>query len=70
MWEKPAALLKVGLRHECFSCFLNCTNGIKSGKASQIFSVTLQQRFTFHDYITCTNFAENFADASVCHVFC
>ena len=29
---KPATLLKVTLRHGCFSRFLNCTNGTKSRK--------------------------------------
>ena len=33
---RPATLLKVTLFHECFSRFLNCTNGTKSGKASQL----------------------------------
>ena len=33
---KAATLLKVTLRHECFSRFLNCTNGIKRHKASDI----------------------------------
>ena len=33
---KPATLLKVTLLHGCFSRFLNCTNGTKSRKASQI----------------------------------
>ena len=32
----PAALLKVTLLHMCFSCFLNCTNGTKSRKASHM----------------------------------
>ena len=32
---KPAIILKVTL-HGCFSCFLNCTNGTKSSKASYI----------------------------------
>ena len=31
----PATLLKVTLLLERFSCFLNCTNGTKSRKASQ-----------------------------------
>ena len=31
---KPASLLKVTLLHECFSRFLNCTNGNKSWNAS------------------------------------
>ena len=30
---KPTTLLKVTLLHECFSCFLNCTNGTKSRNA-------------------------------------
>ena len=29
-------ILKVTLLHMCFSCFLNCTNGTKSRKASHI----------------------------------
>ena len=33
---QPATLLKLTLLHGCFSRFLNCTNGIKSGNASQI----------------------------------
>ena len=33
---KPATLPKVALLHGCFSRFLNCTNGTKSRKASQI----------------------------------
>ena len=34
---QTATLRKVTLLQECFSRFLNCTNGIESGKASQIF---------------------------------
>ena len=34
---QPAILQKVKLLHGCFSCFLNCTNGPKSHKASHIF---------------------------------
>ena len=30
------AKLKVTLLHRCFACFLNCTNGTKSRKASHI----------------------------------
>ena len=33
---KPAILLKVTFVHECFSRFLNCTNGSKPGKASHM----------------------------------
>ena len=33
---QPATLLKVTLLHECFSRFLNCTNGTKSSKTSHI----------------------------------
>ena len=33
---KPATLLKVTLRHGCFSRFLNCTNGNKSRNAPHI----------------------------------
>ena len=33
---KPAILVKVTFLHECFSCFLNCTNGTKLQYASQI----------------------------------
>ena len=36
MWLQPATLLKVTLMHECFSRFLNCTNGTKSRKASHM----------------------------------
>ena len=32
-----ATLLKVTILHGCFSGFLNCTNAIKSRKASQIY---------------------------------
>ena len=32
----PATLLKVTLLHECFSRFLNCTNGTKSRNASHL----------------------------------
>ena len=32
----PATLLNLTLLHECFSRFLNCTNGTKSRNASQI----------------------------------
>ena len=35
--EQVATLLKVRLFHGCFSRFLNCTNGTKSRKASQLF---------------------------------
>ena len=34
---QPTTLLKVTLFHGCFSRFLNCTNGTKSGNASHIF---------------------------------
>ena len=34
---EPATLLKVTLFHRCFSRFLNCSNDIKSRKASHIF---------------------------------
>ena len=38
---KPAPLLKVTFFRGCFSCFLNCTNGTKSRKASHLeFSLT------------------------------
>ena len=30
------ALLKIALLHGCFSCFLNYTNGTKSGKGSHM----------------------------------
>ena len=33
---KPAILVKVTFLHECFSCFLNCTNGIKLRNASHL----------------------------------
>ena len=33
---QPATLLKVTLLYGCFSCFLNCTNGAKSRKASHL----------------------------------
>ena len=33
----PATLLKVTHRLRCFSHFLNCANGIKSRKGSQLF---------------------------------
>ena len=33
---KSATLLKLTLLHECFSRFLNCTNGTKSRNASQM----------------------------------
>ena len=33
----PVTLLKVTLHYECFSCFLNCTNGTKSRNTSQLF---------------------------------
>ena len=32
----PATLLKISLLHGCFSCFLNCNKGIKSGKMSHM----------------------------------
>ena len=32
----PATLLKLTLLHECFSCFLNCTNDTKSSKTSYV----------------------------------
>ena len=35
---KPAHLLKVTLLRECFSPFLNCTNGTKSRKGSHVLS--------------------------------
>ena len=34
--HQPATLLKVTLLYECFSRFLNCTNGTKSGKVSHM----------------------------------
>ena len=33
---KPSTLLKLTLLHECFSRFLNCTNGTKSCNASHL----------------------------------
>ena len=33
---KPATLLKLSFLHGCFSRFLNCTNGTKSGNAPHI----------------------------------
>ena len=33
----PETLLKLTLLHECFSRFLNCTNGTKTRKASHMF---------------------------------
>ena len=36
-FSKVAGLLKVTLLHRCFSCFLNCTNGTKSRRASHLF---------------------------------
>ena len=36
---KAATSLKVTLLHECFLCFLNCTNGTKVRKKSHIFDV-------------------------------
>ena len=41
-WKTSATLLKVTILHGCFLCFLNCTNGIKSRKASQIISKYLE----------------------------
>ena len=35
-YSKPATLLKVILLQGCFSRFLECTNGTKSRKTSQI----------------------------------
>ena len=35
----PVTLLKVKLRHQCFSCFLNYANDTKAHSASQIFFV-------------------------------
>ena len=37
-YHQPAILLEVTRLHERFSCFLNCTNGTKSRKASYIIS--------------------------------
>ena len=42
-FSKSATLLKVTLLHECFPLFENCTNGIKSRKASQIVQVSNNQ---------------------------
>ena len=39
-----STLLRVTLLHWCFSRFLNCTNGTKSRKASQIFTKNLIHR--------------------------
>ena len=36
MWCKPTTLLKVTDLHECFSRFLNCKNGARPRKGSQI----------------------------------
>ena len=38
---KPTTSLKATLLYGCFSCFLNCTNAIKSHNASQIFDKVL-----------------------------
>ena len=41
--------LKVTLHHECFSRFLNCTNGTKSRNASQcLFTSEDTERYTFN----------------------
>ena len=37
-WRKKAILL-----HECFSRFLNCTNGTKSRKTSQMIILTIPE---------------------------
>ena len=37
-WRKKATLL-----HECFSRFLNCTNGTKSRKTSQMIILTITE---------------------------
>ena len=47
---RPAILLKVTLLHRCFSHFLNCTNGVRSRKASHISEVGTQER-TFYKCI-------------------
>ena len=36
-----ATLLKVTLLHGCFSRFVNCKNGTKSGNASHMLSIVL-----------------------------
>ena len=36
---KSATLLKVPVLHGCVSCFLNCTNGIKSCKVLHMFVI-------------------------------
>ena len=37
LWRSVTfSLLKITLLHECFLCFVNCTNGIKSRKASHV----------------------------------
>ena len=43
--KKPATLLKVTFLHGCFSYFLNCTNGTKSRKTSQVSSLTGEDAF-------------------------
>ena len=41
-----APALKVKLLHGCFLCFLNCTNGTKSRKASHMI-IKLNKNFLF-----------------------
>ena len=44
-FSKVAGLLKVTFLHGCFSYFLNCTNGTKSRKTSQVSSLTGEDAF-------------------------
>ena len=48
--KKPATLLKVTLRHGCFSRSLNCTVGTKSRKTSQI-NINRVQYFVLHSCV-------------------
>ena len=46
----PATLLKVTHRLRCFSHFLNCANGIKSRKGSQLFHT---KNYSFTNVFLC-----------------
>ena len=42
-WSFPATLPEATLLRGCFSCFLNCTNGIKLRQASHMFTFSFIQ---------------------------
>ena len=68
---KPAILLKVTFVHECFSRFLNCTNGSKPGKASHMLTFEREAyRVHFDGGLLGDRFARMRACVCVCVCVC